>query len=159
MIAPPLIVDAAASIGASAVFFAHKFPKAEIVALEPDPVKFELLKENTAGLRVECIQSRIAPYSGDDGGVPELAISEVCCRPQSFLVKFAVEAGDLFTANHGWLDRTAVLIAELADHLLPGTPLTRGFVERAVNWNRDFIYLEDTIFSIRRRIGRSLLAV
>lgn len=157
----PLIVDTAASIGAAAVFFAHKFPNADIVALEPDPAKFDLLKANTSGLRIECIQGRVAVRNDQAGPAPEITMNDICrggSTSQFFFVKFAVEAGDLFAANAEWVERTAVLIAELADHLLPGTALTRTFVDRAAGWNRDFVYLNDTIFSISRGLRPSGLA-
>ncbi|KPJ77831.1 MAG: hypothetical protein AMJ54_06595 [Deltaproteobacteria bacterium SG8_13] len=45
--APRVIIDAGAYIGASAVFFADKYPDARIVAVEPEESNFELLCKNT----------------------------------------------------------------------------------------------------------------
>ena len=45
---PKVIVDAGANIGLTAVFYANKYPHATIVAIEPEPSNFEMLKENTA---------------------------------------------------------------------------------------------------------------
>lgn len=45
---PRFIIDAGANIGLSAVFFAHKYPSATVVAVEPEPRNFEVLKKNTA---------------------------------------------------------------------------------------------------------------
>ena len=42
------VVDAGANTGFSALYFAERFPGAEIVALEPEQSNFELLRENTA---------------------------------------------------------------------------------------------------------------
>ena len=45
---PKVIVDAGANIGLSAVYFARKYPSATVIAIEPEPSNFELLKTNAA---------------------------------------------------------------------------------------------------------------
>ena len=42
------IIDAGANIGLSAVFFANRFPKAKIVAIEPEDSNYRMLCENAA---------------------------------------------------------------------------------------------------------------
>jgi len=44
------IVDAGANIGMAAIFFAHQFPEAQIIAIEPERSNFRLLKRNCAEL-------------------------------------------------------------------------------------------------------------
>jgi len=44
---PKVIVDAGANIGLSVLFFAHKYPNAKIIAIEPESSNFDLLKHNT----------------------------------------------------------------------------------------------------------------
>lgn len=153
---PPLIVDTAADIGASAVFFAHKFPKARVVALEPEPADFQLLTANTAGLPVECLQAAVASLAGSEAAAPAVTLNELYGKTpdaEPFIVKLDLEAGDLFAANTEWVARTPLIIAALGDHLVPGTARSRAFVERAADWNRDFFYLHDNIFSISREPG------
>ncbi len=60
----PLIIDAGANIGASAVYFAYSFPKAQVVAIEPERSNFELLEANTAGTTVQCIHAALAAKQG-----------------------------------------------------------------------------------------------
>jgi len=43
----PLIVDAGANVGYSALYFATLFPSACIVAIEPDPNSFKILSDHT----------------------------------------------------------------------------------------------------------------
>jgi len=43
---PKIIIDAGANIGTSSIYFAEKFPRARILALEPESGNFELLKKN-----------------------------------------------------------------------------------------------------------------
>lgn len=45
---PRFIVDAGGYTGLSAAFFAHQYPEATIIAIEPDEENFGLLKDNTA---------------------------------------------------------------------------------------------------------------
>lgn len=47
--APQVIVDAGANIGASAVYFARKFPRALVIAIEPEAGNFALLQKNATG--------------------------------------------------------------------------------------------------------------
>jgi FkbM family methyltransferase len=43
-----VIIDAGANIGLSAVFYANRFTNARIIAIEPEPSNYEMLKRNTA---------------------------------------------------------------------------------------------------------------
>ncbi len=45
---PEVIIDAGANIGMSTLFFAQKFPQAQILAIEPEASNFDLLQRNTA---------------------------------------------------------------------------------------------------------------
>jgi FkbM family methyltransferase len=45
---PRAIVDAGANIGMASIFFANKYPDARIIAIEPEPSNFEMLKKNTS---------------------------------------------------------------------------------------------------------------
>jgi FkbM family methyltransferase len=45
---PRVIIDAGANVGLSAVFYANRFPNARIIAIEPEPSNYEMLKKNTA---------------------------------------------------------------------------------------------------------------
>ena len=60
----PLIVDCGANIGASVVWFAHRFPRAQVVAVEPAADNFALLRHNTASLNVDLRQAGIAASDG-----------------------------------------------------------------------------------------------
>lgn len=65
---PTRIIDLGAHIGLASLYFAQIYPKARIVAYEPDPENFQLLakniRENGLTGRVECVQAAVAPKSG-----------------------------------------------------------------------------------------------
>ena len=44
---PKTILDAGANIGTASRFFSNQFPKAEIIAIEPDSENYEILIKNT----------------------------------------------------------------------------------------------------------------
>lgn len=58
---PHFIVDAGANIGIASVYFLHQYPEARIVAVEPDPDNFELLRRNLApyGDQVTLLQGAV----------------------------------------------------------------------------------------------------
>lgn len=60
----PLIIDAGANIGASAIYFAYSFPKAQVVAIEPEQSNFDLLTTNTDGTSVACIHGALGARPG-----------------------------------------------------------------------------------------------
>jgi FkbM family methyltransferase len=47
---PRVIVDLGSNIGLSVCFYASRYPGARILAVEPDPAAFELLRRNAGGL-------------------------------------------------------------------------------------------------------------
>ena len=58
---PRLIVDCGANVGYASLFFLGRYPSAHVVAIEPEPDNFALLRRNTApyGKRVTAIQSGV----------------------------------------------------------------------------------------------------
>jgi FkbM family methyltransferase len=57
---PKYIIDCGANIGLSTLYFNNNYPNSEIIAFEPSPAVFDILKKNTVGLKnIKCIQSAI----------------------------------------------------------------------------------------------------
>lgn len=141
----PLILDAGANIGASAVFFGVHFPRAHIVALEPAADNFELLRANTAGLDVDARCAAIGAHS-----VGRLMAEKLAAGYQPYIAKIDIEGGEqeLFSRDTGWADGFALLIIELHDWLLPRAGSARNFLRWAAGRDRDFVYIGENIFSI-----------
>lgn len=55
-----LVVDLGANIGLAALMFAHAFPQASAIAVEPDRANFGLMQDNTRHVRsIQCVQACI----------------------------------------------------------------------------------------------------
>lgn len=62
---PQVIIDAGANIGVASVYFALKYPKARLFAIEPEPANFELLQENVSGYpNITAIHAALWQESG-----------------------------------------------------------------------------------------------
>jgi len=178
----PLVVDAGANIGASALYFAGNLPNAMVVAVEPDVGNFELLRKNVEGLNVEPFHAAISSSAGrarvfggedghwrcqtrklgggDEGGdaVACVTINDIFQSHASgffpFFVKIDIEGaeGELFSANTEWVSRTPIIIIELHDWLYPKGGTSAPFLKCIAQLERDFIYLGEDIYSIARNL-------
>lgn len=84
----PFIIDAGANIGVSVIFFKNLYPNSKIVAFEPDPVVFDVLRHNIAAFGftgVELIPKALwssettlnfSSEGADAGRIPEAAGGE-----------------------------------------------------------------------------------
>jgi FkbM family methyltransferase len=175
----PLIIDCGANIGASPIWFARVFPKAQVFALEPERHNYEILERNCRGYpniahkqaAISCIDEMAYledPGQGDWGfrttsspatnGIPVPAysiesIEKLFPEAELLLVKIDIEGGEarLFEKNLSWVERAMVIIIELHDWLLPGTANSRNCLQALSGFNRDFVHIRENVFSIRNR--------
>lgn len=174
----PLIVDLGANVGYSAVYFHLCWPKAKIVAVEPDSANFQQLKKNTATFaEIDAVKGAISSHlrsvqiedpsaeanamrvvecgTGRGPEVPAMTIPQIfACYSESarpFIVKTDIEGAeaDLFSNNVDWIDEVPLLIVELHDWLFPRQRTSRNFLAAVSERDRDFVYLDENIFSIR----------
>ena len=155
----PVIVDAGAYIGASALWFRKAYPAAHVVAVEPDPESFALLQHNVRGReKVTAIEAAVAARAGhvqmvpmeqswanrverSKSGVKAITMDEAFAAVpggEPFIAKVNIEGfeSELFSANLGWLDTISALFIEPHDWLLPGKRPSGSF-QKAVA-SRDF---------------------
>jgi FkbM family methyltransferase len=174
----PLIVDAGANIGASAVFFALTFPSSCVVAIEPDRGNHHLLCKNTQGLHIKAYHAAVCstkdrmrvfdPGEGhwgyrtkpieagetDSGSVPGLMMNDLFNEYGSdyfpFIVKIDIEGAerDLFAGATEWVAKTPVVIVELHDWLLPKQGVAQPFLKCIASLNRDFVQIGEDVYSI-----------
>jgi FkbM family methyltransferase len=176
----PLIIDLGGNIGLSPVYFSMMWPEAQIVAVEPEPGNYALLSENIAGRpKIRAIQAGIASRSGrlsivdekagknafqtevsSEGAVTAVTVGEIVAEYRAkgcipFAIKIDIEGAEseLFSADHDWLDAFPLAMVELHDWLYPGQRTSRSFLAAVAEKDRDFIYLDENIFSIRNPLG------
>lgn len=147
----PIIADIGANIGAASLWFAAQFPNAKIVAVEPDPGNFALLRQNAAGNpAITVVEAAIGAEpgyvalesSGDQSwairtvraerGVPVLTMDGVIDAAGGgtpFLAKIDIEGfeAELFGSNLAWIEGYFVVIVEPHDWIMPGAFTSRSF--------------------------------
>lgn len=146
----PVIVDAGANIGAASIWFHQQFPKASIVAIEPDPGNAVMVRANTEHLpEVVVLQAAIGGEPGfvtvmpaKDAWAMQTERSESGCAIVTvadavrhvpggvpFIVKIDIEGfeADLFANNIDWIDETLLIFIEPHDWMLPGQATSRSF--------------------------------
>jgi FkbM family methyltransferase len=174
----PLIIDAGANIGAASIWFAKLFPRAKIVAIEPEPENADCCRLNTSQLpQVSVLEAALGSAPGNvhlnnpweahwafrseraDEGIRVVTIPEVvAAHPEAklFLLKIDIEGfeSDLFSQNVDWIDDADVLIVEVHDWMQPGSGLS-ATLQRAMA-PREFDMLlrgENLVFVNRSRVG------
>jgi FkbM family methyltransferase len=170
----PLIIDAGANIGASAVYFAAKIPSAKIVAIEPAADNFDLLKRNTSDLdvephlaalgaagRVRPVDPGLGPWGyrtertqDEAGSVPVLSINHIYASHARdafpLMVKIDIEGDekDLFAHGTEWVRQTPVIFVEPHDWMLPKQSTICNFLALMTGGDRDILIQNENIVAI-----------
>jgi FkbM family methyltransferase len=145
---PRVIVDAGANIGMATLYFAHQFPDARIIAIEPEASNFAILRQNCAGLdRIELIQSALwncpAQVAVKDAGAEKWAFAYENAAPGTAadtstvtvpqlldrvgghidLLKLDIECAEVELFSDGaaeWLPHVKMIAIELHDRFREG---------------------------------------
>ena len=169
---PGVIIDAGANVGYASVYFANAFPRARILAIEPENSNYEMLKRN-ADPYPNVIPIRAALWNTNrlvdlfdpgrrHGGFQTRTITDPSRSNQAVegmtvdrlmsdygvdhvdLLKVDIEGAEreVFDDASGWIDRVSTIAIETHDRLKPGCS------EAVENATRDF--------SIRYERGQNL---
>lgn len=146
----PVIVDAGANIGAASLWFTKLYPRARIIAVEPEPANAQLARHNVQDCpQVEIIEAAIGGEAGyakvvgagesyafqtqrTDSGCPIVTIDECVARVPDgalFIAKIDIEGfeRDLFAANTQWLDEVFLVYVEPHEWMLAGQRSSAAF--------------------------------
>jgi len=150
---PRWIIDVGANAGYSAVYFAHKFPSATVVAIEPDPGNFDLLVHHADSYpNIEPLRAALWTADGtvdlvDPGRgswglraddeteavevtqVPAITMNTLLDRfgiGRVDLLKVDIEGGEkkVFAEAGQWISRVDQIAIELHDRFIPGCTAT-----------------------------------
>lgn len=160
---PNNIIDAGANVGYGSLYFSYCYPKAKILAVEPESRNFQQLSLNVrsnpnikpihAGiwfedgpLRIKNLQTEEASFEVEKVSNPAEAhfngvtIDGLAAR-EGFetidILKMDIEGAEYHLLNNNpeaWLDKTRCLIIELHDNLHPGTSQKFFQVMSKYNW-------------------------
>lgn len=178
----PLVLDIGANIGVASLYFDCTYPGSRIIAVEPEPSNFDSLSRNCARtpniiLHKAGIASKsgrlsiVHPCGGEDafrtlpaaangGDVAAITVEDLLSESPTdegyvpFIAKIDIEGfeSDLFSGNCDWIDKFPVLIVELHDWLIPGSASSRNFLRAVSQLDRDFVYLDRSVFSLSNGI-------
>ena len=152
-----VVIDAGANIGLSAVFFAHRFPGARIIAIEPESANFELLCRNTRPYpNITAVHGAlwnrsgqvdvVDPGRGEHGfvtadnrgkvdareAVPCFSVADLM-RLHGLqhvdLLKVDIEGAEkeVFESAHDWIGHVGSVVVELHERFRPGC--TQAFMD------------------------------
>jgi FkbM family methyltransferase len=145
---PEHILDLGANVGYTSVTFAARWPRAHILAVEPDARNFRLLERNAeAWVRIATLRAAVWPHPAlvqvanpqdaanayrmsesetpSEEGIPAFTVDQLIDRQgcdRLDLLKIDIEGAEaeLFRNETEWLDRVGVLVVELHDRIVPG---------------------------------------
>ena len=147
--APATIVDAGANIGVASIYYANRYPKARIIAIEPEASNYAMLRRNVARYpNIVAIQAALWNKDGlvgvaepdpitrasghwafvtrQDGGTQVRAITMETLIKEMQLTSIDILKVDIEGAEKelfqqcDWLDRVRALAIELHDRFKPG---------------------------------------
>jgi FkbM family methyltransferase len=180
-ISPKIIVDAGANIGATSVYFANKFPRAKIIAVEPEQSNFEMLKKNASyypnivpvqaalwrenkklslanpGTGNWGYQTRERNGGGVDPEVDGITIDRLMERYHCDyidILKVDIEGAEkeVFENPGAWIGKVGGIIIELHDHAKSGCSAS---VHSAVKDFESRWRKGETTFFVRKRYAAS----
>ncbi len=174
---PRLIVDGGANVGFTSVFFANKYPAAQIIAVEPEETNFEVLRENTRSyVNISRIQSgvwnkktllqienpqdekwgfRVRETETRDGSFEALTIDDILTSSNAQFIdilKLDIEGAEkeVFSDCQNWLGKVGVLIVELHDRSKPGCSQT--FYSATSNFDFEETHSGDNVILVKRTL-------
>lgn len=170
----PIIIDAGANIGASALWYARAYPEACIVAIEPDPENAELCRYNVSGHEnIRLLECAIGSRSGEvtlkrtphqswgvqtersGAGIKICTIEEAEAAAgadgELFLVKIDIEGfeDDLFSTATEWIKRATVIVIEIHDWMLSGKYSSRTLQKALFNEGFEMLLHGEVLVFVR----------
>lgn len=166
---PHYIVDAGANVGLAALYFSNHFPDAKILALEPEPENFSLLRKNTdqysnitplekaiwykdGSVSIINPDAQAASFSVAEGQrdcIPAISIPTLLEEfnwPGIDILKIDIEGAEreVFSSDTEWLQKVKLIIIELHDGIKPGT--TKTFFNALAPYDYQAYFHHENIF-------------
>lgn len=171
---PKVIVDAGANVGFSALYFATKYPKAIVIAVEPDESNFSLLCQNVSGLENiitikgavwnKCEPIKLTGHElsfcgfqveqGDlECAIIGMTIDEImrkCDVNHIDILKVDIEGSEkeVFESASNWIDQVDLIVIELHERMKIGCD--QAVQNATFNFEHAWVNGENNFYSRRR---------
>jgi len=146
---PKFIIDGGANIGISSLYFAEKFPKSRVIAIEPEKSNYEILLKNIKGFKnitpmkkglwykstyLKITNPNVPKYAfqveeinnNRNETIDGITINELLANsgfPHIDILKLDIEGAEKYLFNEKslqWLDKVNVIIIEMHEFFEPG---------------------------------------
>ena len=168
----PVILDCGANVGLSSIWFARKYPRAKVIAVEPECDNFRLLTMNTSAYpNILAVHGAVSDREGqmslfnaenecwawqtqETGGgdvkaytVPSLL--HMVPDSRLLIVKIDIEGGEatLFRSNLDWVPETPLIIFEAHDWLFNWRGTFHAVASALTQHPRDYLHSGENTFS------------
>jgi FkbM family methyltransferase len=177
-----LIIDCGANIGLSSIWFTERYPDATIIAIEPEPRNFAVLKRNAANFpniipvnaaisdrpsRITLSNSSDAPWAwqtqeSTSGEIEALSIGSVIEGHKDhalMVVKVDIEGFEtnLFRSDTSWVDNVPLIVFEIHDWMVPWSGSGHAFFSVLCRTKRDYVIKGENMFSYSDALRRELV--
>lgn len=164
----PLIIDAGANVGYSALYLAEHFPDAVILAVEPDPACVDLIEQNCAhNPRIRAVHAAVWSHENgvhlttrdegswanrvsDAGMTPSVTLETLIAEiPDAapFIVKLDIEGAEseVCRASPAAVSSFACIMIEPHDWMLPGSGGLSSLYEAVAGRKMDTLIRDETL--------------
>ncbi len=170
---PKLIIDGGANVGYTTIYFANRWPRARIFAVEPEASNYAVLRKNVAGYpNVTAVQAALwskqtnleIQNPGDDNWSfrvgPSEARTNSSCEAITVqelieraggdrvdILKLDIEGAEkeVFSSDYSWLKQVQAMVLELHDWITPGCSNAVYSAAREYSF-KDFEQGENVVF-------------
>ena len=175
----PVILDCGAHIGLAAIWFAERFMRARIFAIEPAQENFDLLRRNVAShpnitpihaaiwdrdTRVDLVNPDGEPWAwaareSGSGEMQTVTVRDLLQREPSgvpLIAKIDIEGAEieLFRSNVEWIEQTPLIICELHDWQGGWRGAGHSVFSRLSTHPRDYMQRADNMFSFAHSLAQ-----
>ena len=175
----PLIIDCGGNIGLTTQYLLNLYPEAKVLLIEPSIENITLAKKNngysdsvdyyTAAIGYSDGYGNITdPGLGNNGyrvitdidgdtriiSIPTLISYYSINEFIPFIIKIDIEGfeKELFDGQAYWINTFDLIMIELHDWLIPNNANSNGFLKNISQYNRDFLFKNDIVFSFKNDI-------
>jgi len=168
----PVVIDAGANVGSASLWFAHEYPQARVIAIEPETGNLGMLYQNVEGREnisvldaaVGCSSGFVAVENEGMGWGARTVRAEMGIRivtvddavdtvpkGELLIAKIDIEGfeSDLFSANLGWLEKAQMVSIEPHDWMLPGQHSSCTFQKAMAKHNFEIFLSGENLIYVR----------